>query len=79
MNKLPFTDFVYITGSAVKNFNGTKKTILLDTETEQQIYSIGFCAANPKTKIRTNHILKLFDQLVNLWKVMEKTKEVTVA
>lgn len=25
MNKLPFTDFVYITGSAVKNFNGTKK------------------------------------------------------
>ena len=105
MNKLPFTDFVYITGSAVKNFNGTKKyvstgaldydhiddsqveevtydnrpsranltayagdilfakmqntkkTILLDTETEQHIYSTGFCAVKPKTEIITKRCL----------------------
>lgn len=105
MNKLSFTDCVYITETVVKNFDGTKKyvstgaldcdhidysqveevtydskpsranltahagdilfakmqgtkkTIILDAETKEHIYSTGFCAVKPKPEVITNRCL----------------------
>lgn len=105
MKKLPFTDCVYIVGTAVKKFDGTKKyistgaldcdhiddsqveevsfdnkpsranltahagdilfakmqgtkkTLVLDAETEKHIYSTGFCAIRPKDGVITGGCL----------------------